>query len=275
MGSMLDIAIRMGPYSKLLVLYSVYCMTGAEIEDFCPKGRSTQEVSISSDTTVVNFDTQERIFWHGPVKCFRDITYTVDPGVCPKARFVCFKSDIPNRKEDTRECRGGPRLVVRTSDRAAPRFCRHRKADVTFENWAMVSFIAGNPGRGSGSKGKGAHCIVGCTETIAVHYNAWHIGGRKAHKHKSLGCYRDRRYPRLLPEKIVNGQYIYIGYCQTICKNSGYAYAGLEVGTECWCGNVQPSDTYKIDKTYCDWACSGENSEYCGGVWAIHVYELV
>jgi hypothetical protein len=91
---------------------------------------------------------------------------------------------------------------------------------------------------------------------------------------KSLGCYTDSTTARALPVSgPVNGGMTISG-CQASCKKLGFAYAGVEYSTECWCGSViggRQTKTYDRD---CNMACSGASSQMCGGGNRISIYQL-
>ena len=58
--------------------------------------------------------------------------------------------------------------------------------------------------------------------------------------------------------------------CATFCSLRGYAFGGVEYSSECYCGTSAP-----IANTYgCDYPCSGDKSQTCGGSNAIEVFAL-
>lgn len=60
--------------------------------------------------------------------------------------------------------------------------------------------------------------------------------------------------------------------CQAACWKNGYIYAGLEVGTECWCDNSIRNELAPDPKAGCDWACHGNTSQMCGSPWRVQVF---
>ncbi|KAH9476860.1 Glucan endo-1,3-alpha-glucosidase agn1 [Psilocybe cubensis] len=61
--------------------------------------------------------------------------------------------------------------------------------------------------------------------------------------------------------------------CQGLC--SGYQYAGVEAGNECFCGNSllnNGASGLVIDNSNCQWTCSGDSNQKCGGSWTLNVY---
>lgn len=89
----------------------------------------------------------------------------------------------------------------------------------------------------------------------------------------SLGCAKDLS-SRLLSGSVLTGQKtLTIDSCLTLCEDSGYTYAGLEYGDECYCGDSLP-DSITYSTTGCTMACAGDASQTCGGDWTIDLYEL-
>ncbi|KAL8830675.1 MAG: hypothetical protein Q9170_005627, partial [Blastenia crenularia] len=82
-----------------------------------------------------------------------------------------------------------------------------------------------------------------------------------------LGCYHEiKPGGRLLvPQIYADGQNT-IERCQTACNTGKYAFSGTEYQTECYCGNTPPPNLYKSDEILCNYGCSGDSSETCGGL---------
>lgn len=82
-----------------------------------------------------------------------------------------------------------------------------------------------------------------------------------------LGCYHEiKPGGRLLPyQQYVDAQNT-VDRCQTSCNNGKYVFSGTEYQTECYCGNTPPANLYKSDEILCNYGCSGDSSETCGGV---------
>ncbi|KAL2074513.1 hypothetical protein VTL71DRAFT_8291 [Oculimacula yallundae] len=89
---------------------------------------------------------------------------------------------------------------------------------------------------------------------------------------KYAGCFVDNGSPRTLlytgPRDRKNQT---VQSCVAFCKGNDYQYAGLEYGQECFCGasvnNVQ------ADEADCDFSCTGDNTEICGGNNRISIYQ--
>ncbi|KAK6346830.1 hypothetical protein TWF696_006937 [Orbilia brochopaga] len=91
-----------------------------------------------------------------------------------------------------------------------------------------------------------------------------------------FGCHRDayQDVGRILTEKQnLPGSTMTPQLCLTTCGDGGYPFAGVEYGSECWCGSKltypppSPSDTPK-----CETRCKGDSSLTCGGNAAIEIY---
>lgn len=60
--------------------------------------------------------------------------------------------------------------------------------------------------------------------------------------------------------------------CFNICGSSGFRYAGLEYGEECWCGNRLSTAATPVDASHCNMNCSGDATRKCGGPEALDLY---
>ncbi|KAK8026124.1 hypothetical protein PG990_003947 [Apiospora arundinis] len=60
--------------------------------------------------------------------------------------------------------------------------------------------------------------------------------------------------------------------CQRACDIAGFNLAGLEFGTECWCGNSVEGANNPVDPSRCDTTCPGNEKETCGGDLALNLY---
>ncbi|CAM9894089.1 unnamed protein product [Pylaiella littoralis] len=98
----------------------------------------------------------------------------------------------------------------------------------------------------------------------------------------SQGCYGDSPSNRALPnagdvcgegEKLMSPA-ICAAHCAV--KFPGSVYAGVEYGFECFCGGASADfDTNgKLDDMSCDYLCTANPEEFCGGFNAIEVFKL-
>ncbi|KAI0338032.1 WSC-domain-containing protein [Trametopsis cervina] len=61
--------------------------------------------------------------------------------------------------------------------------------------------------------------------------------------------------------------------CASTCASKGFSMAGVEFGTECYCGNSL-ANGHNATSDQCNMACGGSNSQTCGGNWAINVFKV-
>lgn len=61
--------------------------------------------------------------------------------------------------------------------------------------------------------------------------------------------------------------------CTTFCQKGGFAFAGLEYSSECYCGNTLANGaTLSAFSTQCNMPCSGNAGQTCGGPNAITLF---
>ena len=63
-----------------------------------------------------------------------------------------------------------------------------------------------------------------------------------------------------------------IDKCQTFCFDKDYLYAGVQYADECFCGNAIVPEIPKPNSE-CDYPCTGNSSQICGGFWRMNIYE--
>ena len=86
-------------------------------------------------------------------------------------------------------------------------------------------------------------------------------------------CFRDNSY-RLLNGLIrKRNDFITVENCIEFCSVYGNAFAGVENGDECFCGQNAPSEE-PISDSECNHKCSGDRTQNCGGNWAINIYSI-
>ncbi len=89
-----------------------------------------------------------------------------------------------------------------------------------------------------------------------------------------IGCYTDGVKPmqRALPHaQHIDTAHMSVNVCLAFCSARGFAYAGVEYGSECYCGRVTPKSTL-LDSSKCNMPCAGDQSQQCGGSLAISVH---
>lgn len=109
----------------------------------------------------------------------------------------------------------------------------------------------------------------GGADRIQVFYNADAEAKAKANSAslpgnwKTYGCIVDSASMRVVtPYYRQTSQQMTYNLCASTCQANGYAYAGVEYGSECYCGNnVAIQDA----SSGCNMPCSGDPSSMCGG----------
>ncbi|XP_027988789.1 WSC domain-containing protein 1 [Eptesicus fuscus] len=88
-----------------------------------------------------------------------------------------------------------------------------------------------------------------------------------------VGCFRDDGQERTLKGTVFfDLRKMTVSHCQDACAERSYVYAGLEAGTECYCGNRLP--VLSVGPEECKHECKGEKGSACGGVGRLSVYRV-
>ena len=61
--------------------------------------------------------------------------------------------------------------------------------------------------------------------------------------------------------------------CLDVCTESGYLYAGVQYGVECFCGNERPLENSNVEESRCNKFCPGNSDAKCGGYLTMNVYQ--
>ncbi|KAK3375012.1 WSC domain-containing protein [Podospora didyma] len=86
------------------------------------------------------------------------------------------------------------------------------------------------------------------------------------------GCFQDTGSPHALTFRSnLDSQSMTIETCVAECKGNGYRYAGLEYYGVCFCGQTVSGTQLSEDK--CNYPCTGNNTQTCGGSDIISVYQ--
>jgi hypothetical protein len=78
------------------------------------------------------------------------------------------------------------------------------------------------------------------------------------------GCYSDTGSTRALDIMAYDNSANTIEMCTDTCVSKGYTIAGLEFGSQCYCGKQLKAGTTKVIENSCTTACSGNSTEICG-----------
>ncbi|XP_015764682.1 PREDICTED: xylosyltransferase oxt-like [Acropora digitifera] len=107
------------------------------------------------------------------------------------------------------------------------------------------------------------HCRVASSAEVVVSYPQSILLGY-------VGCFEDKSSERDLP-RVLSVSHLTPDTCRTACQNAGHAYAGVQYGYLCRCG-----DTYgkygKIPDEECNALCSGDKMQKCGGFWKSAIF---
>ncbi|KAK5653673.1 hypothetical protein OQA88_8703 [Cercophora sp. LCS_1] len=79
-----------------------------------------------------------------------------------------------------------------------------------------------------------------------------------------LGCYTDSTSSRGLPVSVTVSGGVTPSSCRNSCSAKGYSIAGVEYGTECWCGNTLGKSSVKTNEGDCNMKCTADASQICG-----------
>ncbi|KAK3692812.1 WSC domain-containing protein [Podospora appendiculata] len=86
------------------------------------------------------------------------------------------------------------------------------------------------------------------------------------------GCYDDNGSPHTLAfRSSLDQQNMTVETCVAECKGNGYRYAGLEYYGVCFCGGTVIGSP--VDESLCNYPCTGNKSENCGGNNIISIYQ--
>ncbi|CAB4446085.1 unnamed protein product [Rhizophagus irregularis] len=90
------------------------------------------------------------------------------------------------------------------------------------------------------------------------------------------GCIQDDKYcgKRVLGNNCLSSESMTVDECIDNCRKDNYKFAGLEARTQCFCGNSYNSINRLVGSEQCRASCPGNNSQICGGIWALSLYEV-
>ncbi|KAH8900410.1 Pyrrolo-quinoline quinone [Thozetella sp. PMI_491] len=83
-------------------------------------------------------------------------------------------------------------------------------------------------------------------------------------KFRFAGCYKEYNPGRVLDKLIYSDTAnMTTANCIAACDKAGYNLCGLQYRQECWGGKTLP--TIQVDDADCDYVCTGDNTQSCGG----------
>lgn len=86
------------------------------------------------------------------------------------------------------------------------------------------------------------------------------------------GCWTDGPNHLTLDTLLSDAATTTIESCTQGCTDGGYALAGLENGSQCYCGNATRNYAAAVVDMSCRTPCSGNDQEYCGGLSRISLF---
>ncbi|CAG8958428.1 hypothetical protein HYFRA_00011105 [Hymenoscyphus fraxineus] len=87
----------------------------------------------------------------------------------------------------------------------------------------------------------------------------------------SQGCYTDNG-DRTLAGANSAAATMTVESCIAFCIGRNFAYAGVEYGSECYCGNTIAASATQATAGDCNMPCAGNSTETCGGGNRVNVY---
>ncbi|WQF76496.1 Putative carbohydrate-binding WSC [Colletotrichum destructivum] len=88
----------------------------------------------------------------------------------------------------------------------------------------------------------------------------------------SKSCYTDSPSGRTLSYKVPSFDKFSAAQCVSKCAGLNYLYAGLEYGSECFCGNTIDNGNGPA-ASGCDMSCAGNRADTCGGAGRMNIYQ--
>ncbi|XP_019614795.1 PREDICTED: IgGFc-binding protein-like [Branchiostoma belcheri] len=86
------------------------------------------------------------------------------------------------------------------------------------------------------------------------------------------GCYVDQRN-RVFPHAQTSSNSMTTAVCVAHCRKNGYAYAGTQYASQCFCGTAAEFARLRSSGG-CNKRCKGNSKEICGGTWRMSVYVI-
>lgn len=88
----------------------------------------------------------------------------------------------------------------------------------------------------------------------------------------SLGCFKEGKTERALSDYSFVDPEMTPELCIGGCLEEGYAYAGVEYSTECYCASHRSNQTMSAPIGECNMLCAGNKKTYCGGANRLIIY---
>jgi hypothetical protein len=82
-------------------------------------------------------------------------------------------------------------------------------------------------------------------------------------EYRYLGCFKENNPGRQLERQLYGNDASTSGMCIEACDKGNYVFCGTQYHRECWAGNKIP--TLRVDERNCNFDCSGDLNQICGG----------
>lgn len=91
----------------------------------------------------------------------------------------------------------------------------------------------------------------------------------------SIGCYTEATNQRALSAKTYSdAENMTAQACEAFCGTT-YGYFGVEWSQQCFCGNQLNAGSVPVNSSECNYLCTGNDLEYCGGSSRLNVYQRI
>lgn len=123
-----------------------------------------------------------------------------------------------------------------------------------------------------------AAAICGGPSVLSVYNNTDIVAARDpavvagAGGYVSAGCWAEGVGERALAGAATAASGMTVEVCVAFCKEGKYSYAGVEYGTECYCGAGLAATAVKLGAERCGMVCGGDKYTFCGGSGSLNVY---
>jgi hypothetical protein len=135
----------------------------------------------------------------------------------------------------------------------------------------------------TGLKTSDADCLIPCAGNDAQSCGGgWRVNIFQKEDHatlnwppsgwSSLGCYTDSSTRTLVGSSSTFNNMASTTDCIFTCLSTGYKFAGIENGNECYCSNAVATTGVPASGADCSTPCAGYPSNKCGGGWRLDIY---
>ena len=142
-------------------------------------------------------------------------------------------------------------------------FCSVPKSQVNVDSYSGTALWTLNVG----DPNFGKQFINFTCNAVAEQLGPLYPNGSATYRY--AGCYKENNPGRQLQTQLYTSQDNNTNdRCIAACAAQRYTFAGTQYITECWCGNNIP--ILKTTEADCNYACSGNQNETCGGNGYFH-----